>query len=83
MQDTLAGQNGSKFIEQDVAGLELRVIGEVTNPKPGKSIVLTIDAHLQAIAEGALRQRMKIENQSRDGQPVTNGVVIAMKSTNW
>ena len=78
MQDTLAGQNGSKFIEQDVAGLELRVIGEVINPKPGKSIVLTIDAQLQAIAEGALRQRMKIENQSRNGQPVTNGVVIAM-----
>ena len=78
MQDTLAGQNGSKLIEQDVAGLELRVIGEVTNPTPGRSIMLTIDVQLQAIAEAALRQRMKIENQSRDGQPVTNGVVIAM-----
>ncbi len=78
MQDTLAGQNGSKLIEQDVAGLELRVIGEVTNPKPGESIVLTIDVQLQAIAEGALRQRMKVENQYRNGQPVTNGVVIAM-----
>ena len=78
MQDTLAGQNGFKLIEQDVAGLELRVIGEVTNPTPGKSIMLTIDTQLQAITEAALRQRMKIENQSRDGQPVTNGVVIAM-----
>ncbi|MDP6770787.1 MAG: hypothetical protein QF704_08845, partial [Anaerolineales bacterium] len=78
MQDTLAGQNGFKLIEQDVAGLELRVIGEVTNPTPGRSIMLTIDVQLQAIAEAALRQRMKIENQSRDGQPVTNGVVIAM-----
>ncbi|MBH28352.1 MAG: penicillin-binding protein 2 [Chloroflexi bacterium] len=78
MQDTLAGQNGSKLIEQDVAGLELRVIGEVTNPIPGRSIMLTIDTQLQAISEAALRQRMKIENQSRDGQPVTNGVVISM-----
>ena len=78
MQDTLAGQNGSKLIEQDVAGLELRVIGEVTNPTPGRSIMLTIDTQLQAITEAALRQRMKIENQSREGQPVTNGVVIAM-----
>ncbi|MBS60883.1 MAG: penicillin-binding protein 2 [Anaerolineaceae bacterium] len=78
MQDTLAGQNGSKLIEQDVAGLELRVIGEVKNPIPGRSIMLTIDTQLQAISEAALRQRMKIENQSRDGQPVTNGVVISM-----
>jgi len=78
MQDTLAGQNGFKLIEQDVAGLELRVIGEVTNPTPGRSIMLTIDTQLQSITEAALRQRMKIENQSRDGQPVTNGVVIAM-----
>ena len=78
MQDTLAGQNGFKLIEQDVAGLELRVIGQVTNPTPGRSIMLTIDTQLQAITEAALRQRMKIENQSRDGQPVTNGVVIAM-----
>lgn len=78
MQDTLAGQNGSKLIEQDVAGLELRVIGEVTNPTPGRSIMLTIDTQLQAITEAALRQRMKIENQGREGQPVTNGVVIAM-----
>ena len=78
MQDTLAGQNGFKLIEQDVAGLELRVIGEVTNPTPGRSIMLTIDTQLQAITEAALRQRMKIENQSRDGQPVTNGVAIAM-----
>ena len=78
MQDTLAGQNGFKLIEQDVAGLELRVIGQVTNPTPGRSIMLTIDTQLQAITEAALRQRMKIENQSRDGQPVTNGVAIAM-----
>ena len=55
MQDTLAGQNGFKLIEQDVAGLELRVIGEVTNPTPGRSIMLTIDTQLQSITEAALR----------------------------
>ncbi|GIS67104.1 MAG: hypothetical protein CM1200mP6_01720 [Anaerolineaceae bacterium] len=59
MQDTLAGQNGFKLIEQDVAGLELRVIGEVTNPTPGRSIMLTIDTQLQSITEAALRQRIK------------------------
>lgn len=78
MQDTLAGKNGSKVVEHDVAGLELRVVGEVIPAVPGNSLVLTLDVRLQAIAEGALRQRMKIENQMRKGQPVTNGVVIAM-----
>tara|TARA_B100000945_G_C20426542_1_gene620824 strand:- start:697 stop:2688 length:1992 start_codon:yes stop_codon:yes gene_type:complete len=78
MQETLSGQNGLKLIEQDVAGLELRTIGEVINPIPGQNIVLTIDLQLQSIAEAALRRRMQLENQSREGQPVTNGVVVAM-----
>ncbi len=78
MQDTLSGKNGSKVVEHDVAGLELRAVGEVTPAVPGNSLVLTLDVRLQAIAEGALRQSMKLENQVRRGQPVTNGVVIAM-----
>ena len=78
MQDTLAGKNGSKVVEHDVAGLELRAVGEVIPAVPGESLILTLDVRLQAIAEGALRQRMKVENQMRKGQPVTNGVVIAM-----
>ncbi len=78
MQDTLAGRNGSKLVEHDVAGLELRAVGEVTPAVAGSSLVLTLDLRLQAIAEGALRHRMKLENQMRRGQPVTNGVMIAM-----
>ncbi|MCH2539296.1 MAG: penicillin-binding protein 2 [Anaerolineales bacterium] len=78
MQNTLAGKNGSKLVEHDVAGLELRSVGQVEPAIPGNSLVLTLDVRLQAIAEGALRQRMKQENQLRRGQPVTNGVVIAM-----
>ncbi len=78
MQDTLAGKNGSKVVEHDVAGLELRTVGEVTPAVAGSSLVLTVDVRLQAIAEGALRQRLKLENQIRRGQPVTNGVIIAM-----
>ena len=78
MQNALAGKNGSKLVEHDVAGLELRSVGQVEPAIPGNSLVLTLDVRLQAIAEGALRQRMKQENQLRRGQPVTNGVVIAM-----
>ena len=78
MQQVLAGKNGSKLIEQDVAGLELRTVGDVVQPVPGYSLVLTIDVRLQAVVEAAVRNQMRIENQLREGQPVTNGVGIAM-----
>lgn len=78
MQEVLAGKNGTKLIEQDVAGLELRTVGDVIQPVPGYSLVLTIDVRLQAVTEAAVRRQMGIENQMREGQPITNGVAIAM-----
>jgi penicillin-binding protein 2 len=62
-QDVLAGQNGLKFIEEDVAGQELREIGEVRQPVPGNSLRLTLDTRLQAAAETALRNRMEFMNR--------------------
>ena len=79
MQEVMAGKNGSKLIEQDVAGLELRTVGDVIQPVPGYSLMLTIDVRLQAAAAGAVRSQMILENQLREGQPVTNGVAIAIK----
>ena len=86
MQDVLAGRNGYKEVEVDVAGRELRTLGEGQAPVPGQSVVLTIDVRLQAAAAAALANRMKIENQIaqadtnplRPPQPVTNGVAIAI-----
>ena len=86
MQDVMAGSNGYKEVEVDVAGRELRTLGEGQAPVPGQSVVLTIDVRLQAAAEAALSNRMKIENQIaqadtnplRPPQPVTNGVAIAI-----
>ncbi|RLT38154.1 MAG: hypothetical protein DWI61_06985, partial [Chloroflexi bacterium] len=86
MQDVLAGRNGFKEVEVDVAGRELRTLGEGQAPVPGQSVVLTIDVRLQAAAAAALANRMKIENQIaqadtnplRPPQPVTNGVAIAI-----
>lgn len=77
-QDVLAGRNGSRDIEVDVAGLELRTIGEPVQPVPGNNVVLTLDVRLQAAAETALRTRIEYENQFA-GQIVTqNGVAMAM-----
>ncbi len=86
MQDVMAGRNGYKEVEVDVAGRELRTLGEGQAPVPGQSVVLTIDVRLQAAAAAALANRMKIENQIaqadtdplRPPQPVTNGVAIAI-----
>ncbi|MEY3151011.1 MAG: hypothetical protein RLY92_1238 [Chloroflexota bacterium] len=86
MQDVMAGRNGYKEVEVDVAGRELRTLGEGQAPVPGQSVVLTIDVRLQAAAAAALANRMKIENQiaqadtdpQRPPQPVTNGVAIAI-----
>lgn len=81
-QEVLAGQNGIKVVEQDVAGQDLREVGEVRQPVPGSSLRLSLDTRLQAAAETALRNRMDFLNRSNPfGGPedrVPLGVVIAI-----
>ena len=62
-QDVLAGDNGQKVVERDVAGKQLREVGIVTQPVPGNSLRLTIDTRLQTAAETALRNRMEFINR--------------------
>ncbi len=78
LQDTLAGQNGSQLIEEDVAGLALRVIGVQTETVPGLNVQLTLDVRLQAAAEAALRARMKLYNDYSGEIRTTSGVAIVM-----
>lgn len=81
-QNLLAGQNGKKVVEQDVAGFELRPLGEVQEPIVGENIYLTIDIRLQAAAAAALKKTIQQENINRVTKGeilVTNGVVIAMQ----
>lgn len=77
-QDTLAGKNGYKYIEEDVAGLELRTIGEPVNAVPGNNVILTIDVRLQAAAEAALKHMINFINLRANRTVSQNGVVIAM-----
>lgn len=77
-QDLLAGRNGQKLIEEDVAGQLLREVGTVEQPIPGNSVRLTIDTRLQAAAETALQKRMDFINQSKGPNASPIGVVIAM-----
>lgn len=80
-QEILAGQNGVKVVEVDVAGQQLREVGEVSQPVPGRSLRLTLDTRLQSAARTALENRMEFMNRSNPfGGPekrVPIGVVIA------
>jgi penicillin-binding protein 2 len=77
-QDVLAGQNGEKQVERDVAGQQLREVGIVTQPTAGNSLRLTIDTRLQAAAETALLNRMEFINRYAGEERTPIGVVIAM-----
>ncbi|MBN1267259.1 MAG: penicillin-binding protein 2 [Anaerolineales bacterium] len=77
-QEILAGTNGLKLVEIDVAGQELREIGEVIQPVAGNSLRLTIDTRLQAAAQTALRNRMEFINRYANERRSPIGVVIAM-----
>ncbi len=86
LEDQLSGERGERIIEVDVAGEELATISE-TPPQPGQSVRLTIDAELQAAAEGylqtAINNRNTPEYYEQQGRTMprglsTQGVVIAM-----
>lgn len=62
-QSVLAGSNGRKVVEVDVAGQQIREVGQVVQPVPGNNLRLTIDTRLQTAAETALRNRMEFMNR--------------------
>ena len=77
-QDILAGRNGLKDVERDVAGQELRDIGTFTQPQPGNSLRLSIDTRLQAAAEAALASRIEFINRYAGEERSPMGAIIAM-----
>lgn len=81
-QDLLAGRNGRRVVEVDVAGQILRDLEPPVAPRSGNTLVLTIDTRLQQAALAILQDQMRILNARypmADGSPRTSlGVVIAM-----
>jgi len=77
-QDILAGQNGLKLVEKDVAGSLLAEVGAGNPAVPGSSLKLTIDTRLQAIAASALENRMEFINRFAGDVRTTIGALIAM-----
>ncbi|HEY2980343.1 MAG TPA: penicillin-binding transpeptidase domain-containing protein [Anaerolineales bacterium] len=78
LQDVLAGQNGTRVIQIDVAGKELRNLEPPVASVPGYNVTLTIDTRLQAAAEASLIEEMNYWNTYFGRIRISSGVVIAM-----
>jgi len=78
LQDILAGSNGRRVIQVDVAGQELRNLEPPVLPVPGNNVYLTIDTRLQAAAEASLLQEINFWNTYFGRTRISSGVVIAM-----
>ncbi len=80
-QDELAGTNGKRVVEHDVAGKVLGDVQPQLDPEPGKSLQLTIDTRLQVAAENILIDEMNYWNRRFSNiqtSQMTSGVVIAI-----
>ncbi len=78
MQGILAGKNGLRVVQVDVAGQELRNLEPPIAPAPGHNIYLTIDTRLQEAAQASLLQEIDYWNTYFGKIRISSGVVIAM-----
>ncbi len=78
LQDALAGRNGLRVVQIDVAGQELRNLEPPIPTVPGNNVYLTIDTRLQAAAEASLLQEINFWNTYFGTIRISSGVVIAM-----
>lgn len=82
-EDELRGRKGTKTIEVDVAGREVRALGQAVPPVPGQNLVLTLDLDLQRYLDGILRKGMKqagSESAIAIVSKVHTGEILAMVS---
>ncbi len=70
-ESELRGRSGSRYIEVDVLGREVRTVAEVAAPVPGHNLILTIDLAFQTAMEAALRKGL-------EASKAKSGVAIAM-----
>lgn len=78
MQEVLAGHNGRRVVEVDVAGKVLRDLEPPVPAAPGDNVLLTIDVRLQNAARAILINELQTWNQYLGYTLSDNGVVIAM-----
>ncbi len=77
-QSFLAGKNGRRLVEVDVAGKILRDIAPPVPPTAGFNVRLTLDTRLQSAAEAILIDEINYWNTRLNTIRSTSGVVIAI-----
>ena len=77
-QDELAGKNGLRVVEWDVAGQIIRDVSPPVSPIPGNNIRLTLDTRFQQAAESILVDENNGWNRYLGEEKMTSGVVIAI-----
>ncbi|MBV6393501.1 MAG: Peptidoglycan D,D-transpeptidase MrdA [Anaerolineales bacterium] len=78
LEDILAGRNGLRVAQVDVAGQEIRNLEPPIAPVPGYNVYLTIDTRLQAAAEATLLEEIEFWNTYFGKIRISSGVIIAM-----
>jgi len=82
-EEELRGVYGSQLFERDASGRPVKVIHTVSDPVPGKNLMLTIDARMQRVATDALRWGMEAVGVEQGVTIVMNpqtGEILAMVS---
>lgn len=77
-QSFLAGRNGRRLVEIDVAGKIIRNLAPVQPPAPGFNLSLTLDTRLQNAAEAILTGQIDFWTLRLGEIRSTSGVVIAI-----
>jgi penicillin-binding protein 2 len=78
LDEILLGQNGTRVVQVDVAGQELRNLEAPDPSVPGNNVVLTLDTRLQKAAEAALVDEINYWNTFFGTTRISSGIVIAM-----
>ena len=77
-QNILAGDNGLRVVEWDIAGQILDDLVPPVSSTPGSSIVLTVDTRLQQAVQSILIDEINYWNRRLGEERMTSGAVIAM-----
>jgi cell division protein FtsI/penicillin-binding protein 2 len=57
-QDELRGVPGVRFVERDILGTDMRIVGDVLDPVPGLNLHLSLDRRLQEVMKQELQAAM-------------------------
>ena len=78
LQEILAGRNGLRVVQVDVAGQEIRNLEPPIPAVPGYNVYLTIDTRLQAAAQATLEEEIRYWNTYFGQIRISSGVIIAI-----